>query len=174
MKRLTKESISWVSILILAFLLTACRMRALEGTVVGINGEPLSGSIVTLEVGTNGGLQQSRKTDDAGKFSFGASLLSAAARFELRRLDTILRKSNAPPMANLCECNSKHTPPFPNSDRSRKQWRQLIVRFRWRGAVWNSASVSATKEGDFSRVLWDLGCPLQSFFSGFGKQGMVS
>ncbi len=57
----------------------------------------------------------------------GASLLSASARFELRKLDTILRKSNAPPMANLCECNSKHTPPFPNSDRSRKQWRQLIM-----------------------------------------------
>jgi hypothetical protein len=89
MKRLTKESISLVSILILAFLLTACRMRALEGTVVGINGEPLSGSIVTLEVGTNGGLQQSRKTDDAGKFSFIADaildrIFHRAHRIELK------------------------------------------------------------------------------------------
>jgi hypothetical protein len=90
MKRLTKESISWVSILILAFLLTACRMRALEGTVVGINGEPLSGSIVTLEIGTNGGLQQSRKTDDAGKFSFGsiATIGGCAIRAEKAGYDT--------------------------------------------------------------------------------------
>src|SRR5262245_22694356 len=78
--------------------------------------------LVQMVVSSSRGKQMMRASSH-----LGALLLSAAARFELRRLDTILRKSNAPPMANLCECNSKHTPPFPNSDCSRKQWRRLIM-----------------------------------------------
>jgi hypothetical protein len=39
--------------------------------VINETGEGISDCIVTLEVGTNGALHLGRRTDDAGKFSFG-------------------------------------------------------------------------------------------------------
>jgi hypothetical protein len=49
-----------------------CGMRPLEGTIVGTNGRPIPDFAVTLEVGTNGGLQKSLKTSEVGSFSFGS------------------------------------------------------------------------------------------------------
>jgi hypothetical protein len=59
-------------------------MRPLEGTVVGTNGQPIPGFVVTLEVGTNGGLQKSRMTNEIGGFSFGSvsTFGGCAIRFE--------------------------------------------------------------------------------------------
>ncbi len=67
-----------------ALLMSGCGMRTLEGTVVGANDNPISECAVTLEVGTNGGLQQARTTGDSGKFSFGnvATMGGCAIRFE--------------------------------------------------------------------------------------------
>jgi hypothetical protein len=60
-------------IAVLACLLAiGCGMHRLEGTVVGINNKSVPDCIVTLEVGTNGGLRLTRTTDEAGKFSFGS------------------------------------------------------------------------------------------------------
>ena len=69
---------------VLAFLASGCGMRPLEGTVVGTNGEPITDFVVTLEVGTNGGLQKSRKTNESGRFSFGSvsTFGGCAIRFE--------------------------------------------------------------------------------------------
>jgi hypothetical protein len=50
----------------------ACAMRPLEGTVVAPNGDSLQGCVVTLNVGTSGGLQRTNTTDSSGHFSFGS------------------------------------------------------------------------------------------------------
>ena len=64
--------------------LAACGVRPVEGTVVGERDDVIPNCSVTLEVGTNGGLQQTRTTDDMGKFSFGslATAGGCAIRFE--------------------------------------------------------------------------------------------
>jgi len=80
--RYTKPVLTVIVIVVTAT--AACGMRPVGGTVVGSNSEPLSACAVTLEVGTNGGLQQTRTTDDAGNFSFGSlsTLGGCVIRFE--------------------------------------------------------------------------------------------
>src|SRR5258708_21701318 len=67
------RSTTTVGIAVLAFLFAiGCGMRRLEGTVVGVNSQPIPNCAVTLEAGTNGGLRLSRTTNEIGKFSFGS------------------------------------------------------------------------------------------------------
>jgi hypothetical protein len=59
-------------------------MKPIEGAVAGENDDPIPNCSVTLEVGTNGGLQQTRISDAMGKFSFGrlATAGGCQIRFE--------------------------------------------------------------------------------------------
>jgi hypothetical protein len=67
------RSTTTIGIAVLAFLFViGCGMRRLEGTVVGVNSQPIPNCAVTLEAGTNGGLRLSRTTNETGKFSFGS------------------------------------------------------------------------------------------------------
>lgn len=61
-----------VIVALMVLLTTGCGMHRLEGTVVGMDSQPLPDCAATLKVGTNGGLQSTRTTDKTGKFSFGS------------------------------------------------------------------------------------------------------
>jgi Carboxypeptidase regulatory-like domain len=70
--RQCRRSIATRLAVVVLLLAGGCGMRPLEGTIIGTNGQPIPGLIVTLEVGTNGGLQKSRVTNEIGGFSFGS------------------------------------------------------------------------------------------------------
>jgi hypothetical protein len=75
---------------------SGCGMRPLEGTIVGTNGQPIPDFIVTLEVGTNGGLQKSRMTNAIGRFSFGSVSTIGGCAIRLEKVGYQSRKVPCP------------------------------------------------------------------------------
>jgi hypothetical protein len=100
-----------IAALLLISLNIACSMHTVEGIVVDEQGATIPSCMVVLEVGTNGGMQQARHTDEAGKFYFGqlATFGGCALRFEKEGFETRRLECPSAPLRVVLKASSMKT-----------------------------------------------------------------